>query len=171
MDDPCSVSETNQQFLECILSCETQETIETTEGSEQLPVDAPSESVPVELEPGKTLNINPTLSEPQKKQLVDVLQKHKEAFAWDYTDMKGISANSCTHHIYIKEDCHPMRQPQRRMNPALKNVVKEELQKLLDIGFIYPISDSQWVSPLVMVPKKNGNSRICMDYRELNKAT
>ena len=70
--------------------------------------------------------------------------------------MKGIPANSCTHHIYIKEDCCPVRQPQRRMNPALKNVVKEELQKLLDVGFIYPISDIQWVSPLVMVPKKNG---------------
>ena len=77
MDDPFSISETNQQFLESILSCETQETIETTEGSEELPVDAPNESVPVELEPGKTLNINPTLLESQKKQLVDVLWKHK----------------------------------------------------------------------------------------------
>lgn len=57
------------------------------------------------------------------------------------------------------------------MNPALKNVVKEELQKLLDVGFIYPISDSQWVSPLVMVPKKNGKWWIYVDYRELNKVT
>jgi hypothetical protein len=80
MDDPCSISKINQQFLESILSCETQEIIETTEGSEELPVDAPSESVPVELELGKTLNINPTLSESQKKQLVDVLWKRKEAF-------------------------------------------------------------------------------------------
>jgi hypothetical protein len=60
---------------------------------------------------------------------------------------------------------------QRRMNPALKDIVKEELQKLLDAGFIYPISDSEWVSPLVLVPKKNGKWRICVDYRELNKAT
>jgi len=57
------------------------------------------------------------------------------------------------------------------MNPTLKNIFKEELQKLLDVGFIYPISDSQWVSPLVMVAKKNGKWRICVDYRELNKAT
>jgi len=46
-----------------------------------------------------------------------------------------------------------------------------ELQKNLDVNFIYPISDSKWVSPLVMVPKKNGKWRICVDYKELNKAT
>eukprot|EP00253_Pinus_taeda_P011850 PITA_11850 len=57
------------------------------------------------------------------------------------------------------------------MNPALKDIVKEELQKLLDAGFIYPISNSEWVSPLVLVPKKNGKWGISVDYRELNKAT
>ena len=51
------------------------------------------------------------------------------------------------------------------------DIVKEEVQKLLDAGFIYPISDSEWVSPLVLVPKKNGKWRIYVDYRELNKAT
>lgn len=85
--------------------------------------------------------------------------------------MKGIPTSLCTHHIYIKEDCHPVRQSQWRMNPALKNIVKEELPKLLDVGFIYPISDSQWVFPLVIIPKKNGKWWICVDYRELNKAT
>ena len=57
------------------------------------------------------------------------------------------------------------------MNPTLKDIVKEELQKLLDAGLIYPISNSEWVSPLVLVPKKNGKWRICMDYKELNQAT
>ena len=57
------------------------------------------------------------------------------------------------------------------MNPNLREIVKEELQKLLNAGFIYPISDSEWVSPLVIVPKKNGKWRVCVDYRALNKAT
>eukprot|EP00253_Pinus_taeda_P030383 PITA_30383 len=57
------------------------------------------------------------------------------------------------------------------MNPTLKDIVKEELQKLLDAGFIYPISNSEWVSPLVLVPKKNGKWRIYVDYQELNKAS
>jgi hypothetical protein len=57
------------------------------------------------------------------------------------------------------------------MNPNLKEIVKEELQKLLNVGFIYPISNSKWVSPLVIVPKKNGKWRFCVDYKALNKAT
>ena len=85
--------------------------------------------------------------------------------------MKGVHPSVCTHHIYIKEDCKPIRQPQRGMYLALKDIVNEELQKFLDAGFIYPIFDGQWVSPLVLVPKKNGKWRIFVDYRELNKAT
>lgn len=57
------------------------------------------------------------------------------------------------------------------MNPALKYIVKEELQKLLDERLIYHILDIKWVSPLVLVPKKNGKWRICVGYRELNKST
>ena len=57
------------------------------------------------------------------------------------------------------------------MSPALKDIVKEELQKLLNASFIYPILDSKWVSPLVVVPKKFiGKWCICVDFRELNKA-
>jgi hypothetical protein len=57
------------------------------------------------------------------------------------------------------------------MNPTLKYIVKEKLQKLLQANLIYPISDSKWVSPLVIVLKKNGKWRICVHFRELNKAT
>ena len=49
--------------------------------------------------------------------------------------------------------------------------MKEEIHKLLDARFIYPIFDSQWVSPLMLVPKKDGRWHICIDYRELNKST
>ena len=58
------------------------------------------------------------------------------------------------------------------MNLALKDIVKEELQKLLNAGFIYPIFDSKWVSPLVVVPKKViGKWIICVEFQEINKAT
>lgn len=57
------------------------------------------------------------------------------------------------------------------MIPALKDIVNEESQKLLDARFIYPLSDSEWISRLVLVPKKYGKWRICVYYMELNKAT
>ena len=57
------------------------------------------------------------------------------------------------------------------MNPTLRDVVKEELQKLLNMNFIYAIFDSQWVSHIVMVPNNNGKWQICIDYMELNKTT
>jgi hypothetical protein len=86
--------------------------------------------------------------------------------------MKGIHPDTCIHHIYTQGEVTPVRQPQRRMNPTLKYIVKEEIQKLLNVRFIYPISDSKWVSPLVVVLKKvTGKWRIFVDFRELNKAT
>ena len=91
------------------------------------------------------------------------MKRNVEDFAWDYKDMKDIHPSICTHHIYIKEDCKPIRNPKIRMNPAMKDIVKQEVQKSLYVRFIYPISDSEWVSPLVIVPKKNGKWRICVD--------
>ena len=69
-------------------------------------------SVPVEIEPEKTLNINPSLALDEQEFLITLLKKHKEAFAWEYTDLKGIPSNLCTHHIYIKSDSQPVCQPQ-----------------------------------------------------------
>ena len=73
----------------------------------------------------------------------------------EYIDIMGIPSALCTHHIYIKNDSKPVHQPQRRMNPNLRDIVTEEIQKFLEVGFIYPMSDNEWVSPLLIVPKKN----------------
>ena len=62
-----------------------------------------SKSINVEIKPGKTLNINSDLSSTETGRLMKLLIEHKDAFVWDYMDMKGISSKLCTHHIYIKE--------------------------------------------------------------------
>eukprot|EP00253_Pinus_taeda_P019666 PITA_19666 len=170
ISEPSSVNPEIHNHFTVILESKSQHNLET-ENLPQTLAGSPSKSITVEIEPGKTLNINPNLTDDQKQQLMNLLRENKEAFAWDYTDMKGISPELCTHRIYIKEGSRPVCQPQRRMNPNLREIVKEELQKLLNAGFIYPISDSEWVSPLVIVPKKNGKWRVCVDYRALNKAT
>ena len=60
------------------------------------------------------------------------------------------------HCIMLEEDCKTSREHQRRINPILSEVVKKEVEKLLEAGIIYPISDSKWVSPVHVVPKKEG---------------
>ena len=82
------------------------------------------------------------LNDEQKKKLMAVLRKHKEAIAWKLFDIKGISPSYCTHKILMEEGYKPVVQPQRRLNPNMKDVVKAEVIKLLDASLIYPISDS-----------------------------
>lgn len=82
---------------------------------------------PIEIEPGKILNINDSLDNDQHQKLIQVLQKYKGDFSWDYPYMKGIDPKLCTHHIYTKKDACPIKQPQWRLNPHLKDIVKEEL--------------------------------------------
>jgi hypothetical protein len=60
------------------------------------------------------------------------------------------------HKIHLKENAKPSREPQRRLNPAMQEVVRAEVIKLLDAGIIYPISDNKWVSPIHVVPKWAG---------------
>ncbi|RVW62968.1 Retrovirus-related Pol polyprotein from transposon 297 [Vitis vinifera] len=88
--------------------------------------------------------------------LLGVLRKCKKPLDWQISDLKGISPLVCTHHIYMEDDAKLVRQPQRRLNPHMQEVVRNEVLKLLQAGIIYPISDSLWVSPTQVVPKKSG---------------
>ena len=133
--------------------------------------------------------ISASLTAEQEKRLVDVLKKHKGAIGWTLADIKGISPAMCEHKILLEDDAKPVREPQRRLNPPMMDVVKKEIIKLLDCGVIYPISDSRWVAPVLVVPKKMGitvvenaagekvpqrtvtSHRVCIDYRKLNATT
>ncbi|GJW13286.1 reverse transcriptase domain-containing protein [Tanacetum coccineum] len=136
-----------------------------------------------------TIIIAKELSVEEKAALIKVLKSHKRAIAWKLSDIKGINPEFCTHKILMEEDYKPAVQHQRRVNPKIHDVIKKEVEKLLDAGLIYPISDSPWVSPVHCVPKKDGftviqndeneliptrlvtGCRVCIDYRKLNEAT
>jgi hypothetical protein len=83
----------------------------------------------------------------QEGKLLQTMKMHKNALGWTIADIKGISPLISTHIIYLEENAKPSRDMQRRFNPNIKEVVKNEVIKLLDNGIIYPISDSKWVSP------------------------
>ncbi|KAK5843518.1 hypothetical protein PVK06_005975 [Gossypium arboreum] len=107
---------------------------------------------------GNTLPIiiSNKLSKPEEESLIQVLKSHKEVIGWTIADLKGISPLTCTHKIYLEENTKPRREAQRRLNPNMMEVVKKEIIKLLDADIIFPISDSRWVSPVQVVPKKTG---------------
>ncbi|GJR12257.1 reverse transcriptase domain-containing protein [Tanacetum coccineum] len=129
------------------------------------------------------------LSDDEKTALIKVLKSRKQAIAWKLSDIKGINPEFCSHKILMEDDYEPAVQHQRRVNPKIHDVIKKEVEKLLDAGLIYPISDSPWVSPVHCVPKKGGMTvvtnddnelvptrlvtgwRVCIDYRKLNEAT
>ncbi|GJV42506.1 reverse transcriptase domain-containing protein [Tanacetum coccineum] len=133
--------------------------------------------------------ISKDLSQDEKTSLINVLKNRKQAIAWKLSDIRGIDPEFCSHKILLEDDYEPSVQHQRRVNPKIHDVIKKEVEKLLDAGLIYPISDSPWVSPVHCVPKKGGMTvvkneenelvptrlvtgwRVCIDYRKLNEAT
>ena len=100
--------------------------------------------------------ISSLLTTSQEHNLLHLLKRNKQALGWKISDLKGINPSICTHHIYLEEESKAVRQPQRRLNPHLQEVVRIEVLKLLQAGIIYPISDSTWVCPTQVVPKKSG---------------
>ncbi|RDX98328.1 Retrovirus-related Pol polyprotein from transposon 17.6, partial [Mucuna pruriens] len=96
------------------------------------------------------------LLQEQEYKLLKVLRQHKKAIGWKLSDLLGINPSICMHRILLEEEVKRIRKQQRRLNLTLLDVVKKEVAKLLAVGNIYPISDSQWVSPMQVVPKKYG---------------
>ena len=140
-------------------------------------------------EKGKPVIISVGLTRLEEQKLLETLKKYKEAIAWSIEDLKGISPSICMHKILFEENARTSVEHQRLLNPVLKEVVKKEVLKWLNVGFIYAISYSPWVSPVLVVPKKGGFTvikiekneliptrtvtrwRVCIDYRKLNIAT
>lgn len=100
-----------------------------------------------------------------RDQLIQLLMEFKDIFAWDYVDMKGLDPKFYQHRIHLHPDALPAQQQRYRMNPNVTKQVKEELDHLLRVGFIAPIENPEWISPIVVVPKKNKKLRICVDYK------
>ncbi|CAM8963625.1 unnamed protein product [Rhodiola kirilowii] len=133
--------------------------------------------------------VGATLNEDETSKLVHVLKANRKALGYSIDDITGISPSLCMHRINLEENVKPSRELLRRLNPKLSEVVFKEITKLRDAGIIYSVPDSEWVSPIHVVPKKGGLTvvqndkgelvptrtvngwRMCIDYRKLNKAT
>jgi len=102
--------------------------------------------------------------------LVEFLHANADMFAWSPSDMPGIPREVAEHSLEIRPGSKPVKQRLRRFDKEKCKIIGEEIQKLLTAGFIKEVHHLDWLANPVLVKKKNGKMRMCVDYTNLNKA-
>lgn len=127
-------------------------------------------NVGTEAEP-RELKIGVDLTPQQKSELSLFLSCYQDVFAWSHQDMVGLSTDIVTHKLPIKEGCSPIKQKLRKVKPEWSLKVKEEVLQQFEAGIITVCQYPEWLANVVPVPKPNGKVRVCVDYRDVNKAS
>ena len=119
----------------------------------------------------KEIRIGSSLSPDEMSKLIDMLRSYLDVFGWSYEDMPGLDPIIVQHHLPIFPYARPVKQKLRRLHPRWSLQVKEEIQKQLRVGFLSVVEYPEWLANVVPVPKKDGKVRVCVDFRDLNKAS
>ena len=107
----------------------------------------------------------------EKEEYINLMKKYTDVFAWSYEDLKEYDTSIIQHIIPIKPSENYFRQKLRRINPMSLPVIEKEIKKLFNAKIIVTLRFSKWVTNLVPVRKKNGEIRLCVDFRNLNKVS
>ena len=118
----------------------------------------------------KPISISASLTKREKSELILLLKEFKDVFAWDYNEMPRLDLGLVVHTLNVDPEAKPIAQSARIFHTEIKGQIVKEVQKLLAAGFIKPIQHSRWLSNIVLVKKKNGQIRCCVDFRNLNRA-
>lgn len=92
-------------------------------------------------------------------------------FAWQPEDMVGIDPRIVMHKLNIQPDAKPVQQQRRRFGAQQDEIIRKEAEELLAIEHIREIQFPRWLVNVVLVPKRNGNWRMCVDFQQLNKSS
>ena len=106
----------------------------------------------------------------EKEQLVDLLRKKVDVFAWDAYEALEVDPNFICHHLNVNQSITPRRQSPRRLSKEHVDTVKNEVTKLKQAGTIKEVFYPQWLANTVVVKKKTGKWRVCVNFTNLNKA-
>jgi hypothetical protein len=116
--------------------------------------------------------ISANLESSFREELIKLLKEYKDCFAWDYSEMPGLDRSIAEHRLPINPGFRPYKQPPRKIyKDEVLADVKKEVERLLDANFIRPCRYAEWISNIIPVYKKNGKMRVCIDFRDLNRAT
>jgi hypothetical protein len=116
--------------------------------------------------------VNKTLETDPRNEMIGLLKEYSDCFAWNYTEMPGLSREIIEHRLPIKSSFRPFKQRARTFRLDILPRIKDEIHRLLEANFIRPCRYAEWVSNIVPVEKKeSGKLRVCIDFRNLNRAT
>ncbi|XP_070029104.1 uncharacterized protein [Nicotiana sylvestris] len=124
---------------------------------------------------GTTEDSRPTyvsalLTTDEESTYVELVKEYRDVFAWSYKEMPGLDPKVVVHHLVVKKGARPVKQAQRRFRPELIPSIDAKVNKLIEAGFIQEVKYPTWISSIVPVKKKNGQIRVCIDFRDLNNA-
>ncbi|RVW59330.1 Transposon Ty3-I Gag-Pol polyprotein [Vitis vinifera] len=112
-----------------------------------------------------------SLMTPQETQIMqNALRQNHDIFAWAHSDMEGIHPSITSHRLNVFPTARPIQQKIRRFHPDRQKVIRNEIDKLLEARFIREVDYPDWLANVVVVPKKEGKWRVCVDYTNLNNA-
>ncbi|KAL0367529.1 UNVERIFIED_CONTAM: Transposon Tf2-12 polyprotein [Sesamum radiatum] len=111
-----------------------------------------------------------SLTQEEEEAYIKLLHEFKDVFAWSYREMPGLDPKIAVHHLSIKKGARPVKQGQLRFRPEVIPLIETEVNKFIEVSFIREVKYPIWISNIVPVRKKNGQIRVCVDFRDLNNA-
>jgi hypothetical protein len=130
-----------------------------------------TKAVPLDLAtPRQTVIISEDLTSRDEEKLISCLSRNKDVFAWSALNLVGVSRSIIDHSLGIDPSMRPKKQRLRKMSDEKTEAAKAEVHHLVEANFIEPIAYPTWLANIVMVQKKSGKWRMCIDFTSLNKA-
>ena len=102
--------------------------------------------------------------------MIRFLRRNIDVFAWDVYDASGVDLNPICHYLDVNPSSIPKKQPPQRPSKEHADAVKDEVTKLKKVGAIKEVFYPEWLANTVVVKKKTGKWRVCIDFTDLNKA-
>jgi hypothetical protein len=140
--------------------------------SASMPIEPECETKRVPLDPrvpDKAVTISQDLTTDEETEFLSFLDKNNNVSMWRTSDLTGVSRDIIEHMLQVNPSARPRKQRLRKMSDEKVAAAKEEVQRLLDIGFIREVHYPSWLVNVVIVKKKNGKWRMCTNFTDLNK--
>ncbi|RVW75218.1 Transposon Ty3-I Gag-Pol polyprotein [Vitis vinifera] len=141
-----------------------------SDSTRNLPAADPLRTIQISEESTHFTYISSLLTPEETRNIQDTLRQNHDVFAWAHYDMKGMHPSIVSHRLNVLPTAKPVRQKVRRFHPDRQKIIRDEVDKLLEAGFIREVEYPDWLTNVVVVPKKKGKWRVCVDYTNLNNA-